>query len=61
MVEVVVAPADEQEAREILADVEDAEDRPPWRCGFCREENPGHFRSCWSCGKEMIGEIARGG
>ncbi len=27
-------------------------ERDPWRCAQCREENPGNFEVCWSCGHE---------
>jgi Zn ribbon nucleic-acid-binding protein len=27
----------------------------PWKCGKCREDNPGEFDICWSCQTERAG------
>lgn len=29
-----------------------------WRCEGCREENPGDFEFCWSCGRSSAGPNA---
>jgi rRNA maturation endonuclease Nob1 len=31
---------------------------PSWRCQGCREENPGEFEYCWSCGQSSTAPTA---
>lgn len=53
MVEVYVPEPFAEEARRILDEVENDARREPRRCPGCGEENPGHFASCWSCGRAI--------
>ncbi|PTL76786.1 DUF2007 domain-containing protein [Vitiosangium sp. GDMCC 1.1324] len=42
-------------ARELLAELEEDGEKASRvvECPGCREENPGNFELCWSCGEEL--------
>ena len=51
----VTRDQDYDSAREIvvatIATLDTKPDVAPWMCSGCREENPGSFEICWSCGR----------
>jgi len=47
-------PAQFARARELLHEYQAAQrrgDTAEWRCGKCKESNPGTFEVCWNCGR----------
>lgn len=45
---------DAERAREIIRAFErPIPPRPGRSCPYCGEENPGHFLSCWQCGRDL--------
>lgn len=54
-VELWLWPQDVEQARQLLAELEEngeAASRTV-NCPRCREENPGNFELCWSCGLDL--------
>jgi len=50
-VHLLVADADLEKAREILAEAAAAPSGPPWICLGCGEESEDGFDTCWNCGR----------
>ncbi|MCR4302060.1 MAG: DUF2007 domain-containing protein [Sulfuricaulis sp.] len=51
----IMEPAQEANARAVLADFERAPaPSAPRRCTSCGETNPPAFEICWNCGKSFI-------
>ncbi len=54
-VEVWLPSEEVERARELLAELEENREAAARtvECPRCREENPGNFELCWSCGLEL--------
>jgi hypothetical protein len=54
-VELWLWPQDVEAARQLVAELEENGEAAARevRCPRCREENPGNFELCWSCGLEL--------
>jgi hypothetical protein len=46
---------DAARADEILREIRQAVQGPPWRCSECGEELEAQFGSCWKCGSSRPG------
>jgi len=61
----VADDADGDEVRTLIrsflrARKEPAVERLSWQCHGCREDNPGEFEFCWSCGQSPSGPSGAG-
>lgn len=54
-VELWLLPEDLEQARGVLAELRENQEEAARsvECPGCREENPGNFELCWSCGVEL--------
>ncbi len=54
-VELWVLPHELEAARELVAELEENRGAAGYevQCPRCREQNPGNFDMCWSCGMEL--------
>ncbi|HLL02336.1 MAG TPA: DUF2007 domain-containing protein [Myxococcaceae bacterium] len=54
-VELWVFPQELEAAKQLLAELEENREAAGHevQCVRCREENPGNFELCWSCGMEL--------
>ena len=54
-VELWLPPGEVERAQELLAELEKDGEKASRtvECPLCREENPGNFELCWSCGEEL--------
>ncbi len=54
-VELWVLPHELEAARELVAELEENREAAGYevQCPRCREQNPGNFDMCWSCGMEL--------
>ena len=54
-VELWLLPSELEPARELLAELRENQEAAERSvdCPRCREENPGNFELCWSCGLEL--------
>ena len=54
-IELWVAPHDLEHAQGLLAELQENQEHAEQsvECPRCREENPGNFELCWSCGLEL--------
>ncbi|WPB77543.1 DUF2007 domain-containing protein [Archangium violaceum] len=54
-VELWVPEEEVERARELVEELEGDEEKAAREveCPECREENPGNFELCWSCGEEL--------
>ncbi|MFY2560526.1 hypothetical protein ACN469_23190 [Corallococcus terminator] len=54
-VELWLLPGDVEQAQAVVAELkkDEGESSRTVECPGCREENPGNFELCWSCGVEL--------
>lgn len=54
-IELWVEPGDLEHAKVLLAELRENQEQAERsvECPRCREENPGNFELCWSCGLEL--------
>lgn len=54
-VELWLHPEDVEQARTVVAELKENQEEASRtvECPGCREENPGNFELCWSCGVEL--------
>ncbi|WP_426755948.1 hypothetical protein [Myxococcus sp. Y35] len=54
-IELWVPPGELEHARSLLAELRENQEHAERsvECPRCREENPGNFELCWSCGLEL--------
>ncbi|NVJ19099.1 hypothetical protein [Myxococcus sp. AM010] len=54
-IELWVEPRDLEHAKGLLAELQENQEQAERsvECPRCREENPGNFELCWSCGLEL--------
>ncbi|MCW8876157.1 MAG: DUF2007 domain-containing protein [Kangiellaceae bacterium] len=45
----VLDPASVEQAKKIIADIEEDSEVQSWQCSSCDETNEGNFNLCWNC------------